>query len=277
MADQPGYTIAGGTRDAARLAEQARIMAAASMGFLRGAGAGQGAACLDVGCGGGQVALALAEAVGPGGRVVGADVDDGALDIARAAAAADPAGGRVTFVHADATALGMRDEFDLASARLVLSHLVEPAAAVRAMAAAVCPGGAVAVEDMFLGTLRADPPAPALHDLQEIYGATVRAGGGDPTIGPRLPAMLTAAGLVEVVQGTVENRVDTPEGKRFLVQLLDNMREAILHAGAATRDELDGVRAAVARVADDPGAVVHQVRMHQVSGRRPAPSRRRRR
>lgn len=164
----------------------------------------------------------------------------------------------------------MRDEFDLACSRLVLSHLVEPAAAVRAMAGAVRPGGVVAVEDMFLGTLRADPPAPALRDLQEIYGATVRAAGGDPTIGPRLPAMLTAAGLVDVAQETVENRIDTADGKRFLVQLLDNMREAILRAGAATAGELDGVRAGVDRAAADPGVVFHQVRMHQVSGRRPA-------
>ncbi len=242
-------------------------MAAATLAFLEGAGARDGAACLDVGCGDGQVALALSAIVGDGGRVVGVDVDEGALDLARAAAA--EAGRPVAFLHADATALPMRAEFDLASARLVLSHLVDPAAAVRAMAAAVRPGGAVAVEDMFLGTLRSDPPAEALDRLQAIYGATVRANGGDPTIGPRLPAMLAAAGLGEVRERTVENRIDTAEGKGFLVQLLDNMRDAILAAGAATSDELADVRAAVDRVAADAGAVVHQVRMHQVSGRRP--------
>ena len=163
----------------------------------------------------------------------------------------------------------MTAEFDLACARLVLSHLADSVAAARAMAAAVRPGGVVAVEDLFLGTLRSDPPTEALDRLQTIYGATVRANGGDPTIGPRLPAMLVAAGLEAVRQRTVENRIDTTEGKRFLVELLDNMREAMLAAGAATADGLARVRVAVDHAATDPAMVFHQVRMHQVSGRRP--------
>jgi SAM-dependent methyltransferase len=110
---------------------------------------------------------------------------------------------------ADETRPYERDAFDLAYSRLMLSHLVEPIAAVRVMAAAVRPGGVVAVEDLFTGTLRADPPAAALDRLQEVYAATVRFHGGDPTIGPRLPAMLTAAGLTQVVQTTVANVMTT--------------------------------------------------------------------
>jgi hypothetical protein len=108
----------------------------------------------------------------------------------------------------------------------------------------------------------------AFDRLQAIHGATVRAHGGDPTIGPRLPVMLVAAGLGDVRQRTVENRIDTTEGKVFLVEFLDNMREAILTAGVATAAELAEVRAAVDRAAADPVVVLHQVRM-QVSGRRP--------
>ena len=47
------------------------------------------------------------------------------------------------------------------------------------------------------------------------------------------------------------------------------MREAILAAGAATAAELAEVRTAGDRAASDPAVVFHQVRMHQVSGRRP--------
>lgn len=264
---EPGYTIAGGGQDADRLAEQARIMAGASMAFLERAGAQPGAACVDVGCGTGQVALALAEVVGETGRVVGVDTDDASLAIARAAASERP-GLRVVFVRADAMRLPMTNEFHVAYARLVLSHLVDPLAAIVAMARAVRPGGVVAVEDMLLGTLRADPAVPALDRLQEIYGATVRAHGGDPTIGPRLPAMMVAAELLGIEEATVENRIETTEGKRFLVQLLDDMRPAILACGAATEADLDRVRGDVEEAAADPGTVFHQVRMHQVSGRR---------
>ncbi len=104
--------------------------------------------------------------------------------------AADRAGVQVQFLRAEATAPPERDAFDLAYARLVLSHLADPIGALRAMRAAVRPGAAVAIEDLFTGTLRSDPPEPALDRLQELYSATVRFHGGDPTIGPRLRALL---------------------------------------------------------------------------------------
>jgi hypothetical protein len=61
----------------------------------------------------------------------------------------------------------------------------------------------LAVEDLFLGTLRSDPSAHALGRLQEVYGETVRFHGGDPTIGPCLRALLSASGLVDVQEETV--------------------------------------------------------------------------
>jgi hypothetical protein len=105
--------------------------------------------------------------------------------------------------------------------------------------------------------------------LQEVYAATVRFHGGDPTIGPRLPALLAAAGLVKVRQETVTNPMTTGDEKLFLVDLLDNMRAAILEARAATARELDTLRARVAAAARDTTTVFYQARMHQVWGRRP--------
>jgi SAM-dependent methyltransferase len=199
---------------------------------------------------------------------VGVDVDDEALGIARGAA--ERVGLRADFAHADAARPVERGAFDLAYARLLLSHLVDPAAAVRAMAAEVRPGGAVAVEDLYLGTLCSDPPAPVLDELQEVYGETVRYHGGDPTIGPRLRALLAAAGLQAVQEATVANRMDDVDDKLFLAQLVRNMRASILAAGAATEDEIDTLEAGVADAARDPATVFHQARIHQVWGRRVA-------
>jgi SAM-dependent methyltransferase len=264
----PGeYTIAGGLTDAQRLARQAHVMADASEAFLLGLGLASGWACLDVGCGDGQVAIAMARVVGPSGRVVGVDVDAEALDLARAAATR--AGVSAEFEQADAARPFATEAFDLAYARLLLSHLVDPAAAVRAMRSEVRPGGTVAVEDLFLGTLRSDPPAPALDRLQEVYGATVRFHGGDPTIGPRLRALLSSTGLRDVREETVANPMNTVDEKLFLAQLVGNMRAAILEAGVATDDQIDDLQASVEQAARDPATVFHQARIHQVSGRRP--------
>lgn len=261
------YTIAGGLADAQRLARQAHVMAEATEGFLSRLGLRSGWACLDVGCGGGQVTLAMARIVGPGGRAVGLDVDAEALELAREAA--KRAGVGADFVQGDAERPIASEEFDLAYARLLLSHLVDPAAAVRAMLAEVRPGGTVAVEDIFTGTLRSDPPAPALDRLQEVYSATVRFHGGDPTIGPRLRALLSAGGLEAVQEETVTNPMETVEDKLFLAQLVRNMRSSILEARAATKEQIDELEESVEHAARDPATVFYQARVHQVSGRRP--------
>jgi SAM-dependent methyltransferase len=264
----PGYSISGGRADADRLDRQAAVMAAASHAFLARVGLAPGWNSLDVGCGTGQVTLEMAHIVGTSGRVLGVDIDSQAIAMAGELAAS--AGLRVEFGVADvATGLGEVDTFDLAYARLVLSHLTDPMAALRSMVAAVKPGGTVAIEDLYTGTLRSDPPTAALDRLQDIYCATVRFSGGDPTIGPRLPAMLTGAGLSGIAQTTVDNPMTTPRERFFLAELLDNMRKSILAAGAATAAELAEVRQAVAAAADDPNVIFYQARIHQVSGRRP--------
>jgi len=265
----PGeYTIAGGLTDAQRLARQAHVMARATEAFLTQVGLTAGWTCLDVGCGDGQVTIAMARAAGPDGRAVGVDVDADALDLARAAA--HHAGVRAEFAADDAARPVASAAFDLAYARLLLSHLVDPAAVVRAMRDEVRPGGIVAVEDLFLGTLRSEPPAPALDRLQDVYGATVRFHGGDPTIGPRLSALLLAAGLEDVREETVVNRMTSVDEKLLLAQLVRNMRASILAAGAADDEETDALEASVAEAARDPATTFFQARIHQVAGARPA-------
>jgi ubiquinone/menaquinone biosynthesis C-methylase UbiE len=268
MDDRAGYTIARGTADADRLARMSSVMATSTLRFLQGVGLRAGASCLDVGCRDGQVTIDMARLVGTTGRVVGVDADDGALDIARRAA--QDAGVHTEFVHVDAARDGLPfADVDLVFSRLLLSHLVEPMAALRAMVSAVRPGGVVAVEDLFTPTLHAEPRVTALEDLADVYSATVRFHGGDPAIGPRLGAHLGTAGLVDVHEETVENRMTTTSQKMFLAELLDNMQEAIASAGTATPDQVRSIRTAVAAEAERPDTVFVQARMHQVAARRP--------
>src|SRR5207245_864992 len=81
-------------------------------------------------------------------------------------------------------------------------------------------------------------------------------------------ALFAAAGLGEVDEERVSNPMRTVDHKLFLVELLDNMREATLEAKAASSSELDDLRADVETAARDPATVFHQARVHQVYGRR---------
>jgi SAM-dependent methyltransferase len=261
------YAIQGGSAEEHRLAVLAQVMSGATTRLFREIGVADGWECLDVGCGGGQVSTALADLVAPGGFVTGVDI--GETTVLHATESARELGvENVRFERADVYALPYQDRFDLAYARLLLCYLIEPVAALRQMAAAVRPGGVVAVEDLFTDSLRSEPPSPALDDLRRVFGATVRAHGGDPTIGPRLPALFRAAGFHDVQASSVVNVMHTADEKGFLVQLVDSMRAATLNAGAASADELDSLKAGIEAAAEDPDCTFYQARIHQVFGTR---------
>jgi hypothetical protein len=80
----------------------------------------------------------------------------------------------------------------------------------------------------------------------------VRFHGGDPTIGPRLRALLSATGLEDVREETVSNPMEKVEEKLFLAQLVGNMRASIPEAEAATAEQIDELEASVAEAARDP-------------------------
>src|SRR3974390_50039 len=105
---------------------------------------GAGWRCVDVGAGGGDVSVALAEMVGRAGRVYAADSDP----LARAG------GPRAAAAHAQVIALtqagedlSLPEEVDLAFCRFLLLHVVDPAVVVAKMAAAVRPGGWVVAQE----------------------------------------------------------------------------------------------------------------------------------
>jgi SAM-dependent methyltransferase len=112
---------------------------------------------LDVGCGAGRHAIALAR---EGCLVVAVDVGTEALAAARRAEEetaflAGPAPRRISFVRGDATRLPLADDsVDCAIASEVLEHLPDDGAALAELARVVRPGGLLAVTVPRLGPER---------------------------------------------------------------------------------------------------------------------------
>lgn len=101
---------------------------------------------LDVCCGTGDLSMALAEALGPNGSVVGTDFTPEMVDEARLKLANQPAHTPIRFDVADAMDLPFEDDsFDGATVSFGIRNVVDPRAGLAEMARVVRPGGRVLV------------------------------------------------------------------------------------------------------------------------------------
>ena len=118
-----------------------RLTEALTPQLLHAVAAEPGQRVCDIGCGGGGQTIALAEAIGPSGRVVGFDISVALVELARERAGA--AGiANVDFVVADVQTEGLGPEpFDLAASQLGVMFFDEPLAAFGAIRAGLGAGG----------------------------------------------------------------------------------------------------------------------------------------
>src|SRR5450631_528194 len=143
-------------------------------------GIGPGWTCVDVGAGGGDVSVALAEIVGHDGRVYAVDSDPTARDEVASAAAAHSQVLAVTQAGED---LRLPEPVDLAFCRFLLLHVVDPGVVLRRMAGAVRPGGWVVAQEPITSAGRIAGAPLSMPDARH------------QDIGALLPSLMRDAGL----------------------------------------------------------------------------------
>ncbi len=100
-----------------------------------------GEAVLDIGCGTGTTSMALAEAVGPKGRVTGLDVSREMLGLAKRRGQRCA---NLDFVESDASQTAFQPEYDLLFSRFGVMFFDDPAAGFANMRKAAKSGGRIA-------------------------------------------------------------------------------------------------------------------------------------
>ena len=148
----------------------------------------EGWRCVDVGAGGGDVSVALAEVVGRDGRIYAVDSDPHARDLSARAAAEHTQVLALTQAGEDLT---LPEPVDLAFCRFLLLHVVDPVVVLKRMAAAVRVGGWVVAQEPITSAGRIAGAPFSMPDARH------------PDVGALLPALVREAGL-EIVDAWAE-------------------------------------------------------------------------
>lgn len=148
----------------------------------------EGWRCVDVGAGGGDVSVALAEIVGRDGRIYAVDSDPAARDQVAALAAESAQVVAITQTGED---LLLPEAVDLAFCRFLLLHVHDPLKVLARMGQAVRPRGWVVAQEPITSAGRIDGAPFSMPDARH------------PDVGALLPALARQAGL-EVVDAWAE-------------------------------------------------------------------------
>lgn len=238
----PAYVMGRSEAESRRLMLQSRLYERITRRFLEDAGIASGMTVLDVGSGAGDVAFAAADLVGPGGRVVGVDVNPAVLEIARARAH-DAGRHNVTFVTGDCRTAPLGNDFDAAIGRMVLMYTRDISETVRVIADRVQPGGIVAfAEGDFTPVLGyADAGQAILSRSLWHWGADAFACGGiHVSMAAPLNQAFVAAGLgePEMVVHTPVGGGDAWPGYEWFAASLCSLLPIMEQFGIASADDL---------------------------------------
>ncbi len=224
----------------------------------------RGKRCLEVGAGGGSIALWLAEQVGPEGSVLATDLRP--LQI--------PSHERLTVLQHDlVNQPAPEGEFDLIHARLVLNHLPERREILHRLVGALAPGGIILDEDW--DATRTDlvvsAPTEEAAELYRLYQETIgpkilAKAGTDRSWARRVHAYLLEEGLTNVdTYVSSRNWTGGSDSAQLVISSLYQLRQQFLDHGIAEA-KLDELRSLL----DDPRLVINGHLLFSTSGQRPA-------
>ncbi|WP_047871800.1 AMP-binding protein [Nocardiopsis sp. RV163] len=245
--------------------DQHRFLAAAydpvTTERLERTGVGPGWDCLEVGAGGGSVALWLADRVSPGGSVLATDIKPERV----------PAAEGLEVLQHDVVRDPLPEAaFDLIHSRLVLLHIPERIAVLDRLVRALKPGGVLQLDefDITYGPALLMPDAGSQKLYEEFQEAKTRLmvrAGADPAWGRNAAEAMRGAGLVDIdPRPRLELWDADSPGVHLIAHHTRHLRDAFVREGM-TDERLAEVRALLA----DPSFRATSCAIYSVQGRRP--------
>ena len=236
------YTLGRTSHETTRLIEQSRIYGESTQRLCKRAGIAEGMQVLEIGSGAGDVALTLAELVGPTGQIVGVDINADILDTARQRAA-DADMQNIEFIAGDARILEFSDKFDAILGRFVLMYMVEQRTAFAKLVTHLKPGGIIAFQEPEYTLYPAflHPDTPLMNQLITWILDVFEHSGAHLNMGIGLYQAFVDAGLpsptmhLESPIGAEKNWA----GYRYMATIFRSLLPLLEKYGLATAEQVD--------------------------------------
>jgi len=250
------------TDERLRLAGLESALDAGTQAHLVRLGVGPGSRCVEIGAGGGTIAVWLAERVAPNGKVVATDLE---TDFLEGAGRSHPT---LEALRHDITADELPDGFDLVHARWLVEWLPDKREALRRMTRAVRPGGVLLDEEPDWTTIyESAEPAALRRVARAAMGYLETTCPIDCRYGRRVLDDLIAVGLLEAeAEGRCPVvRGGSPPAADFVRLTLEKLKAAILGERLVTAEDYAEAVAAL----EDPDRTIVMPMTVAAWGRRP--------
>ncbi len=237
------YILGHPTGEEQRLQRLGQVQYACTKHLFAQAGIAPGMNVLDVGSGPGDVALLLAELIGPTGSIVGVDVYPTVLETARARLQA--AGFQhATFQAGDIREVMLENDFDAVVGRNILMYVANPAEVLCLCASHLRSGGVVAFQEVEWSITERGAGMSSLPPLVQQAASWIiggfRQAGAEMQMGFKFPQIFLDAGLplpqmsLDGIMGTEADWV----GYDFLADVLRDVLPKLYEYGILT-EQLD--------------------------------------
>jgi len=236
------YTLGRTSHETTRLIEQSRIYGESTQRLCKRSGIADGMRVLEIGSGAGDVALTLAELVGPAGQVIGVDVNPSILDTARRRAT-DAGMRNVEFIAGDARVLAFADKFDAIVGRFVLMYMSDPGKAFSKLITHLKPGGIAAFQEPEYTLYPAflHPDTPLINQLIRWILDVFEHSGAHLDMGIGLYRAFVDAGLPPPTMHLESpiGAAKTWAGYRYMATIFQSLLPLLEKYGLATAGQVD--------------------------------------
>jgi ubiquinone/menaquinone biosynthesis C-methylase UbiE len=191
---------------------------------------------LDVGCGPASDTLAIAEIVGPAGKVIGIDYDKEMVQVANEKAQEANVSDYVTHKVADATEMPFADDsFHAVRSERVLQHIIDPIPVIAEMVRVTKPDGWVVNADADWSWVTFDIPYKELEwKLRRLYCEY----GNNSLVGRQLYRLMKQAGLTDVHIRAITLPITQYELWKISVSFEDKLIPRGIESGIWTEEEV---------------------------------------